>query len=495
MADAQLLAEWFPDFEPKAPKMRGESVFYRNLEEQLDVRRNDRTLFTLRRNEPAPKSIDVSTLDFLGLTHSALLRQPFLDELASHPDFHLGAGGSRLLNGNNAYAELVEREIADFHVADEALLFHSGFEANVALMLAIPRPGDAIVFDELVHASMHEGMQGSVAPCKKSFKHNDVDKFREVLMEVRETQTLIKKGQRSVFIALESLYSMDGDVSPLRELVEVAKEIFPEGNAQFFVDEAHTTGVFGKQGRGYVDELGLHNEIAIRMHTFGKAMACTGAVVLCKSSVRDTLMNHARAFLYSTAPSFPMLAAIRAGYKLLKSGQTQPLQDHIQQLVKHFFRTLQENPVWDEASDEGILSIPTMEDFENRPFVTQVCPIVTRQRYTRYLCWHLQLAGYNCFPIDYPVVPRGMNRLRVVLHAHNTVAEVEGFAEAICEWAQEMLNIEERGNKGELPTAARRVIASQAELKANGRVRGEENGHVNGYENGAVNGNGVVNGH
>lgn len=278
MADAALIAEWFRDAPPKAPNMKGESVFYSNLEEQLDIRRNERAILGLRRNEPAPGAKDFSTLDFLGLTHDGRLRKPFLDELAAHPDFKLGAGGSRVLNGNNAYVEEVEREIAAFHGGDTALMFHSGFEANVAIMLAIPRPGDAIVYDELVHASMHEGMQGSIAPCKRSFLHNDVDSFREVLMDVRGSEALIRQGRRSVLIAVESMYSMDGDVSPLREMVQIAREVFPEGNAQFFVDEAHTTGVYGRQGRGYVDELGLNDEIAIRMHTYGKAMACTGGM-------------------------------------------------------------------------------------------------------------------------------------------------------------------------------------------------------------------------
>jgi 8-amino-7-oxononanoate synthase len=122
---------------------------------------------------------------------------------------------------------------------------------------------------------------------------------------------------------------------------------------------------------------------------------------------------------------------------------------------------MQDKDVWDEANDEGMLRIPNMDEWESRPFVTHVANFVTRQRYTVYLCWHLQLAGFNCFPIDYPVVPRGSNRLRVVFHAHNTVAEVEGLATALCEWAREMLDIEESGAKGRLPTAARQVIACQ----------------------------------
>ncbi|KAK2596768.1 hypothetical protein QQS21_006163 [Conoideocrella luteorostrata] len=468
MVGATTLAEWFPENKLKAPGMGGRSVFYRNLEERLDTRRAENITFHVRHNEPSPDSIDFSTLDFLGLTHSGMIRQPFLDELAAHPDFKLGAGGSRLLNGNNPYTDEAEREIAAFHGTETALLFHSGFEANVAIMLAVPRPGDAIIYDELVHASMHEGMQGSMALCKRSFKHNDVDNFREVLADVRNSQSQIKQGNSSVIIALESTYSMDGDVAPLQELVKVAEEVFPEGNAQFFVDEAHTTGVFGKQGRGLVHQVGMQDKIAIRMHTYGKALACTGAAVVCESPVRDTLINFARGFIYSTAPSFPMVAAIRAGYKLMMTNQTQPLQDRIQQLVKYFFRTLEANPIWEEANDEGILQVPNMQDWEDKAFVTHVIPFMTRQRYTAYLCWHLQLAGINCFPIDYPAVPRGMNRLRIVFHAHNNEEDIDKLVSATCEWAQEMLDIEEAGEKSKLPAAARQVIAGRRSQKSDG---------------------------
>lgn len=189
-----------------------------------------------------------------------------------------------------------------------------------------------------------------------------------------------------------------------------------------------------------------------------------------------------------------MVAAIRAGYMLLMTNQTQhvckalyyifitmmmltisqQLQDRIQHLVKHFFRTLQDSEIWGEANDEEILNIPNMEDWESRPFVTHVTPIMTRQRYTVYLCWHLQLAGFNCFPIDYPIVPRGLSRLRVVFHAHNTEAEVEGLAAALCEWAREMLDIEESGVKGRLPAAARQIIASQEAEKQDTSINGVE---------------------
>lgn len=340
MVDAKQLAEWFPNKKAKAPGMKDASVFYRNLEEALDIKRAESATFNVRKNEPAPESIDFSTLDFLHISKTGLIRKPFLDELAAHPNFSLGAGGSRLLNGNNQYTDSAEKEIAEFHSGETSLMFHSGFEANVAIMVAVPRPGDAIVFDELVHASMHEGMQTSKALCKKSFKHNDLDSFRDVLLGIQESESLIRDGKRSILVALESLYSMDGDLCPLKEIIEIGEEIFPNGNIQFFVDEAHTTGVFGRQGRGFVNELGLEHKVAIRMHTYGKAFACTGgkyclsmsctfaltpitATVVCSETVRDTLINNARCFIYSTAPSFPMVAAIKAGYKLMRSGQTE----------------------------------------------------------------------------------------------------------------------------------------------------------------------------
>jgi len=146
------------------------------------------------------------------------------------------------------------------------------------------------------------------------------------------------------------------------------------------------------------------------------------------------------------------------------------LQDNIQRLVRHFFQTITEHPVWDEAVDEGILSVPLAEAWETRPFLTQVVPIMTRQRYTLWLCYHLQLAGICAFPIDYPVVPKGQARLRVVIHATNTESEVQKLVNTICEWAQEMLDLEAGG--GKVPSAARRVQAQQAMVEANG------NGHA-----------------
>ena len=257
--------------------MKNSNIFYRNLEEALDVRRKDHSLLSVKQNLcRSGQSIDFSSNDFLSFGSSGRLRAEFDQELARHADLGDGSGGSRVSDGNYEYLEMVEDEIARFHKAESSILIGSGFEANSSLFAAIPRPGDAIVYDELSHASTCEGLEKCVATYRVSFRHNDVDALYEALMSVRDSQPLIKQGKRTVLIAVESVYSMDGDFCPLAEMVEVAKDVFPHQNAHFIVDEAHGTGLMGPNGEGMVCALGLENEIAIRVHTFGKAFATTG---------------------------------------------------------------------------------------------------------------------------------------------------------------------------------------------------------------------------
>lgn len=270
---AQMLARWIQSQEIQESKTKNASVFYRNLEEVLDRRRAEHNFLMLRSKTDA---VDFSSNDFLSLGSTGLIRMAFFDELARHSGFELGSTGSRLLDGNNDYIELVEKELADFHGAEACIIVNSGYEANGSIFSAIPQRGDAIIFDELIHASVHDGMKHCLATCRVSFRHNDVRSFRETLISVRDSQPLIAQGDRAALISIESVYSMDGDVAPVKEYVAVAKEIFPHGNAQFIIDEAHSTGVIGPNGSGLICALGLENEMAIRLHTFGKALASHG---------------------------------------------------------------------------------------------------------------------------------------------------------------------------------------------------------------------------
>lgn len=279
MSDVVLnfLAEWIKAQKPQAPLLKDVSPFYRNLEEALDLRRADHAMFTRTKSTwKQGLSYDFCSNDLLSLGKTSVIRKAFLEELDRNPDFMMYSGGSRLGDGNYNYIEEVENEIAAFHGAETGLIVNSGWEANTAIYTSIPRPGDAIVYDELVHASVHDGMTISLAQCRKQFRHNDVDSMREAIMAVLDTQPQIVDGSRSLLISVESVYSMDGDICPLVDMMDVAREMCPKGNAVFIVDEAHATGIMGPKGAGLVSKLGLEKEIELRIHTCGKALGSTG---------------------------------------------------------------------------------------------------------------------------------------------------------------------------------------------------------------------------
>lgn len=225
---------------------------------------------------------DFSSNDFLSLSSSSLLRTRFLHNLnasyspSSNPSPSLGSGGSRLLDGNSAYAEELEKFIAKFHDASSGLLFNSGFDANVGVFSCLPQPGDIIVYDELIHASVHEGMRLSRAKMKIQFAHNSVSDLERVIQEIINDGSTSLQHEYNVFIAVETLYSMDGDTAPLEQITPLVQKYFPERNAYLIVDEAHATGVFGPNGAGVVQELGVEDQIFIRTHTFGKSLASQG---------------------------------------------------------------------------------------------------------------------------------------------------------------------------------------------------------------------------
>lgn len=223
-----------------------------------------------------PSSIDFSSNDFLSLATSPTLKEAYLQELSTSPNFRLGSGGSRLLDGNSPYVEQLEKEIAAFHGAPNGLFFNSGFDANSGFFSCVPQPGDLILYDQFIHASVHEGMRLSRAGACASFAHNSVSDLKVKLQDFAKQDHLIKSGDRNVFVAIESLYSMDGDLAPIAEIVELVESLLPAGNGHIVVDEAHSNGIYGARGRGIVSHLGLENRIFARLHTFGKGLACNG---------------------------------------------------------------------------------------------------------------------------------------------------------------------------------------------------------------------------
>ncbi|KAF7513295.1 hypothetical protein GJ744_009716 [Endocarpon pusillum] len=458
---ASMLAEWIKSQQLRGPAAKGATTFHRNLEEALDVRRRGHGLYALKkslwRNGAA---VDFNSSDALSLGASGRLRAEFNKELERYPDLPPGPTSSRIMDGNYEYLEMVEEEIARFHEAETALFLGSGYDANVAVFCAIPRPGDAILYDELIHASAHDGIQQSQVACRIPFHHNDVEAFRDALESIVHSQPLIRQGKRCVIVAVESVYSMDGDICPLQDLIDAVKEIMPVGSTQFYVDEAHATGVLGPRGGGLVHELGVEKEVAIRLHTFGKALASTGAVVLGSKTVKSALINFARGIIFTTAPGFPTVAAVRSAYTLMATGQTMQAQETIQVVVRYFFEAIASNPTWQEAENHGILSVPLSYNWKQKPFVSHIVPICTRPQYSYWLVFHLAFRKLSTYPLEYPVIPKGQSRVRLTFHSHNTKEQIDELISAICNWAQEMMEIElGQGEINRIPKAARQVYS------------------------------------
>ncbi len=239
---------------------------------------------------------DFSSNGYLSLSSHPAVQRDFLIRMQSRlagaqGAVLLGSGGSRLLDGNSTLAESLERSIADFHGAPAGLLFNSAMDANVGLFGCVPQPGDAIVYDELIHASVHDGMRLSRAGRRIAFAHNHVWAAAENNEPSGATRSLeavlrtlqagpdgrpVRDGERNVFVAVEGVYSMDGDLAPLTDIAACVEHCLPRGNGYIIVDEAHSTGIFGPRGSGLVCELGLEDRIWARVHGFGKAMGCSG---------------------------------------------------------------------------------------------------------------------------------------------------------------------------------------------------------------------------
>jgi 8-amino-7-oxononanoate synthase len=255
------------------------------MREILLDRKSNGSLRTLTNTQ---NKADFVSNDYLGLAHSKELHQLIEARYQQIKNPANGSTGSRLLAGNSELAEEVEAQLSTTFLAEQTLLFNSGYVANLAALSCLPQKGDTILYDELVHACMHDGARLSRAD-RFSFKHNDLTDL--------ENKLKVAKGK--IFIAVESVYSMDGDQSPLAELVTLAEQY----QAHIILDEAHSTGAYGKNGGGLAVSLWLQSKIAIRIYTFGKAMGVHGACVAGSKTLINYLINFARPFIYSTAMS------------------------------------------------------------------------------------------------------------------------------------------------------------------------------------------------
>lgn len=344
----------------------------------------------------AREGADFASNDYLGLAASPLLTDAVAAALAR--GVPIGSGGSRLLRGNHPEHEALEAEAATFFGRESALYFSSGYAANAALLATLPQRGDLVLFDELVHASAHEGMRLGRAEVRQA-AHNDVAAFAAAIAAWRRAG-----GTGRVWIAVESLYSMDGDIAPLAALSALAEA---EG-AVLVVDEAHATGVYGPQGQGLA--YGLQTANLITLHTCGKALGCEGALITGPAIVRDFLVNRGRAFIFSTAPSPLMAAAVRASLQIVAAGDA--LRSGLFERVGMARKAL--GPLGVSAGEIQILPLILGGDVR-----------------TMAVAGALQDSGFDVRGIRPPTVPAGTSRLRISITNNVAEAEIAALAERL----------------------------------------------------------------
>ncbi|KAJ5776443.1 uncharacterized protein N7511_001454 [Penicillium nucicola] len=384
------------------------------------------------------RMVDFGSNDTLSLSSSEALRQAFLDELAKRPDFEIGSRSTRIFEGTTSYLLELEKHMAQFHGAESALFFQSGYEANVAIWSTIPQPGDIILHDEYIHASIHDGMRQGRA-MTRMFTHNSCESLRECLLDICQTNTAVANGEQTVFIALESIYSMDGDMAPVHEMLKLTKEIMPFGNVIFSIDEAHSNGLIGENGSGYICHYGLEKEFPIRLHTCGKGLGSTGAAVLANSAIRSYLINYARGLIFSTAPAFPSLAAVKGGYRVLASKEGEERRIRLQNNTRRFYEKLTCHSEWAKCVFSGILSLPAEKTCNTGPYLAPIIPLITESGQAASLAQKLQDAGYQVNAVFFPIVPREKERVRVVMHADNTATQIDEVVDLIMGWSMTCL--------------------------------------------------------
>jgi 8-amino-7-oxononanoate synthase len=329
---------------------------------------------------------DFCSNDYLGIVKNKLIESTIASNL-SH-----GSTGSRLLSGNYQLIEETEKMIADFHDAEAGLIFNSGYDANTGLLSCVPQKNDAIIYDQLSHASLRDGIRLSYAT-SFSFFHNDLEDLEKKI-------AVSKTNSKNIFVVTESVFSMDGDFAPLKEIVDLCEKY----KAALIVDEAHATGVVGEKGAGLVQQLKLEDNCFARIHTFGKACGAHGAIILGSAKLKKYLINFCRQFIYTTALPPSVAEAIFISYKIFPGLKRE--RENIRQLIGIFKRADLKYTILPSDTPIQIVIIPGNHKVKK-------------------IAETLQENDFDIRPILYPTVPKEQERLRVVLHSFNTMEEVQ----------------------------------------------------------------------
>ena len=386
--------------------------FPSRLQEKL-ARQEARNAF---RQLPEDKDlVDFSSNDYLGFSKNREIFVRASQWLSEKTMIQNGATGSRLLSGNHLMYVELEKKLVEFHQTGAALVFNSGYDANIGFFGAVPQRGDIVFYDEYIHASIRDGIKMGNAKSYK-FKHNDFEDLK-VAVELSSKATL--GGTTDIYIVTESVFSMDGDSPDLKTFAKFCQD----NGYHLIVDEAHALGVFGSKGEGIIQELGLQDAVFARIVTFGKAMGCHGAAILGSIPLKNYLINFARSLMYTTGLPPHSVATILASYEYLsksdnegdqmkKHGQVQTLADKI----AYFNLEL-------EALNFGLSEKRPTSIFIPSSSAIHCCILPGNEK-VKKIAGKIKDKGFDVRPIISPTVPEGQERLRICLHAFNTEKEM-----------------------------------------------------------------------
>lgn len=368
-----------------------------NLIQKLDDRKQNNSL---RQLPGFNNRVDFSSNDYIGFSRSEAIFKLAHHYLVENGMIQNGATGSRLISGNHSLYQIAEKFIAQFHDAESALIFNSGYDANVGFFSAVPQRNDVILYDELSHASIRDGIIMSNAKSYK-FNHNDFEDLERLIQKFPDT---------NIYIVTETVFSMDGDSPNLEELVELSEKY----KCYLIVDEAHTLGVFGEKGEGLIQYLNLHNTIFARIMTFGKGLGCHGSVILGSTELKEYLINFARSFIYTTGLSPHSVATILVAYQQLE-------------IEKATIEKLRQNIVLFNQQ-KNLLGLKPM--FVRSKSAIQSA-IVPGNENVKRLAQQLQDKGFDVKAILSPTVPEGQERLRFCIHSYNSEEEINQILELL----------------------------------------------------------------
>lgn len=344
--------------------------------------------------------IDFLSNDYLGFATNETLFSKTFQLLLTEGVASNGSGGSRLLSGNHKLYKKLEPLLVDFYKSDTALVFNSGYDANMGLFSSVPQRGDLIFYDEYVHASIREGIRMSNAKAY-SFLHNDLSSLKE---KVDLNTARNEHEDSAVYVVTESVFSMDGDTPDLKVFAKFTKS----NGYRLIIDEAHAVGVLGSNGEGLIPDLKLEKDIFARTVTFGKAFGCHGAAILGSEELRDYLINFAKPFIYTTALTPHTLATIITAH------------NYMGELGKEPKALLSENIVYFK---EQLRSHKIEMFFIPSDTAIQGC-IISGSKKAKLVSKKLIDKGFNIKAILSPTVPEGQERLRICLHSFNSKEEI-----------------------------------------------------------------------